>query len=564
MTRMDPRHRPDRAPLLLRDDAALDRYLADYARKAHRTDDEVQGVDLETWLASSETADESSYRQAQRLGLPLVCLPQVSAEPDIAALLRPQQARRLRIVPLRTRKGLLAAAIEDASNAEALTTLEFGTDDHVLPLIATPRGIREAIARHYDQVEDRETIRQLGLDPKASVESAEAEAQRLSREQPVVRIVQTLIGDAVARRASDIHLRPGEHSTEVLFRIDNELVPVRSLLPALRPAVVSRIKVLGGMNLAERRVPQDGRTTFVLDDGSRVDLRISVLPSVHGESVVVRLLDTRMSLRQLDQLGLNDADRQRVEDVMQRSHGMFLVTGPTGSGKSTTLYAMLQELRKQRINILTIEDPVEFHIADVQQMQVNRAAGFTFASAMRNFLRHDPDVIMVGEIRDRETARIAVESALTGHILLSTLHTNTAATTVTRLLDLGVESYLLRASLLAVMSQRLVRLTCLHCREIEEASAHMRESLGVGKDEVFHAGRGCTQCDGLGVRGRRAVYELLVATPKVRELIVANAEADAIHRVAIEEGMVPLTRAAVELARSGVISLREAWRVRTE
>lgn len=249
---------------------------------------------------------------------------------------------------------------------------------------------------------------------------------------------------------------------------------------------------------------------------------------------------------------------------MARSHGMFLVTGPTGSGKSTTLYAMLQELRKRRINILTIEDPVEFNIPDVQQMQVNRVAGFTFASAMRNFLRHDPNVIMVGEIRDRETAKIAVESALTGHLLLSTLHTNTAATTVTRLLDLGVESYLLRASLLAVMSQRLVRLSCRHCREVEEVSAHIRNALGVGAEEVFHAGRGCPQCDGLGVKGRRAVYELLVVTPKLRELIITNAEADAIHRLAVSEGMVPLTRAGVDLARTGAISLREAWRVRTE
>lgn len=198
-------------------------------------------------------------------------------------------------MPLRSRQGLLAAAVEDASNAEALKALEFSSDDHVIPVIATARGIREAIARSYDQVEDRETIRQLGLDPQSDAESAEAEAQRLAREQPVVRIVQSLIAEAVARRASDIHLRPGEHTTEVLYRIDNELVSVRSLLPALRPAVVSRIKVLGGMNLAERRVPQDGRTTFVLDDGSRVDLRISVLPSVFGESVVVRLLDTRVS-----------------------------------------------------------------------------------------------------------------------------------------------------------------------------------------------------------------------------------------------------------------------------
>ena len=318
------------------------------------------------------------------------------------------------------------------------------------------------------------------------------------------------------------------------------------------------------MNLAEHRLPQDGRTSFILDNGGKVDLRISVLPTVNGESAVVRLLDPREGLWSLDKLGLSEADRQRVDDVMTRSHGMFLATGPTGCGKSTTLYAMLLEMRKQRINILTIEEPVEFHVADIQQMQVNRAAGFTFASAMRNFLRHDPDVIMVGEIRDHETAGIAVESALTGHLMLSTLHTNTAATTVTRLLDLGVEPYLLRASLLAVMSQRLVRITCPHCREVEQVPARNREALGVGADEVFHVGRGCAHCEGLGVHGRRAVYELLVMSPRLRELVVPGAEADTIHRVAVEEGMVPITQAAVALARSGQISLSEAWRVRAD
>ena len=551
-------------PALIADDAALERTLADAQRDAYTLHRRHGGVDLASWLATGDDACERCWLHAQRLDVPLVRLPEVSADPAAAGLLPPEQARRLRVVPLRAAHGLLAVAMEDPSDSEALAAVEFVSSNRVLPLMATARGIREAIARSYDQVEDRETARQLGLDPSATTDTSESEALRLSREQPVVRIVHGLIADAVARRASDIHLRPGEHGTDVLFRIDDELVPVRSLLHALHAAVVSRIKVLGGMNLAEHRRPQDGRATFLLEDGGKVDLRISALPAVFGESIVVRLLDARESLWNIDQLGLTATDRERLDDVMARSHGMFLTTGPTGCGKSTTLYAMLLELRKQRINILTIEDPVEFHVAEIQQMQVNRATGFTFASAMRNFLRHDPDVIMVGEVRDRETAGIAVESALTGHLVLSTLHTNTAATTVTRLLDLGVEPYLLRASLLAVMSQRLVRLTCPHCREVEDAPAHMRELLGVGADEVFHAGRGCSQCEGLGVHGRRAVYELLVMSPRLRTLVVPGAEADRIHQVAIEEGMVPITQAAVALARAGAISLAEAWRVRAD
>jgi type IV pilus assembly protein PilB len=556
---------PSHESALVTDTTALVDYLQARARGTNAAPVSGPQAALKDWLAVGEDATESQFLAARSLGLPLVRLGSIEPTAEAKALIRPEIARRLRAVPLRVHQGVVAIAMEDPGNADALATLDFLCPQRVLAMMATPRQIRDAIAEHYDRVEDRDVAQQLGLDPGSlGREANPQEMERLSREKPVVRIVAGLIADAVARRASDIHLRPGENATDVLYRIDDEMVPVRRLLRSLHPAVTSRVKVLGSMNLAEHRKPQDGRTTFVLDDGREVDLRISVLPAVYGESVVIRLLDTNESLWSLEQLGLSAGDRQRIDDVMGRSHGMFLTTGPTGCGKSTTLYAMLLELRKQRINILTIEDPVEFYIDEIQQMQVNRAAGFTFASAMRNFLRHDPDVIMVGEIRDEETAAIAVESALTGHLLLSTLHTNTAATTVTRLLDLGVEAYLLRASLLAVMSQRLVRMTCAHCREVEPVDPHIRAALGVAPDEVFHRGRGCSHCDGLGVHKRRAVYELLLVSPRIQSLIVPGAEADTIHRVAIEEGMVPITQAAVALAREGIISLAEAWRVRAD
>jgi type IV pilus assembly protein PilB len=502
---------------------------------------------------------------AQRLNLPVLDLDRVLPTGDLAALVPSQVARQYRVVPVLHQHGALALAMENPGDARALETLAFLTPHHVVPLLATPAAIRDAIARLYDQVEDAAMVRQLGLslhagDAHTSVE----EAERLSRERPVVKAVHDLIAEAVRRRASDIHLRPREHDADLLYRIDDEMVPVRRFLRGLVPALVSRVKVLGSMNLAEHRRPQDGRTTFVLEDGRKVDLRISVLPSVFGESLDIRLLDTLESLKSLDQIGLSPADAAHVDEVVNRSHGMFLTTGPTGCGKSTTLYSILLELRRQRINILTIEDPVEFHIDDIQQMQVNRAIGFTFASAMRNFLRHDPDVIMVGEIRDRETAGIAIESALTGHLVLSTLHTNTAATSITRLLDLGVEAYLLRAALAAIMAQRLVRLTCEHCRIEEEVPAAMRELLGVGASERFQAGRGCPRCDGLGVHKRTAVYELLMVTPAIRRMIVPGAEADRIHELAVAEGMVPITQSALALARAGRISLAEAWRVRAE
>ena len=549
---------------VLRDRDALARYLAAQSSAA-RSRDEGVFVTASDWPTESPDADDATWETAHRLGIPALRALDFDPDPETIHQLTPEAARRLRAIPLMLDRGRLAVALESAGDRDVLDQLDFLCRQRVVPIAATAHLIREGIARFYDRTEDLAITRQLGLDPHAEfVETSLGEAERLSREQPVVRLVADLIANAVQRRASDIHLRPGATGADILYRIDDEMVPVRRLLRALQPAVVSRIKVLANMNLAEHRKPQDGRTSFTLDDGRKVDIRVSVLPAVFGESVVIRLLDTNESLWNLEQLGLTAEDRQRVDDIMSRSHGMFLTTGPTGCGKSTTLYAMLLELRKQRINILTIEDPVEFYIDDIQQMQVNRAADFTFASAMRNFLRHDPDVIMVGEIRDRETASIAVESALTGHLLLSTLHTNTAATTVTRLLDLGVESYLLRASLLAVMSQRLVRLTCTHCRTEETADPHIREALGVDDDEVFYVGRGCSHCEGLGVHKRQAVYELMLITPAIRRLIAPGAEADLIHEQAIADGMTPITQAAVRLAREGKISLAEAWRVRAD
>jgi type IV pilus assembly protein PilB len=555
---------PQRLPLIDSHERLL-HFLAAYADGDPGRGGNGERIDRDGWLALYGDDGRAAFKRAAALDLPLVRLTELQASADALALLPADVARRLRAVPLHSLRGCVAVALEDPADAEALAALDFVSRLRVVPVVATAPAVRDAIARFYDNAEDSDLARQLGLDPRSAGEPHSAqESERLAREKPVVKLIHGLIEGAVYRRASDIHFRPGEQRLDLLYRIDDELLPLRSFLRSLAPALVSRVKVLAAMNLAEHRLPQDGRCTFTLDDGRRIDLRISVLPSVFGESVVIRLLDTAESLKTLDQIGLTPDDRQRIDDVMQASHGMFLTTGPTGCGKSTTLYAMLLEMRRQRINILTIEDPVEFHIADVQQMQVNRPAGFTFASAMRNFLRHDPDAIMVGEIRDRETADIAVESALTGHLLLSTLHTNTAATTVTRLLDLGVEAFLLRASLLVVMAQRLVRLNCEHCRAPEPVEAHIRELLGVSADEPFFAGRGCPRCNGLGVFRRSAVYELMLVSPALRRLIRPGAEADRIHAQALADGMRPITAAAIALAREGRISLTEAFRVRAD
>jgi type IV pilus assembly protein PilB len=515
--------------------------------------------------AGVDEATQALYGRALRFGLPLAEIQLILPESPVLGMVPASVARRLRVVPLVADANFLCVAVADPADTEVIGTLEFLASRRIVPVLASSAAIGSAVSQYYDRVEDEALVRSLGLHGgnDTDAELAAREVERLSTERPVVRLVADLIGEAVRRRASDIHLRPGADGVDMLYRIDGELLPVRRFVRKLLPALVSRIKVIGGMNIAERRVPQDGRTT-VTEDGRLIDLRISVLPTVDGESVVIRLLNTADSLLALDAIGFNPRDGQLIKDFLTRSHGLILVTGPTGCGKSTTLYAALVETRKQNVNIITVEDPVEFHIPGIEQVQVNRAAGVGFARVLRNILRHDPDVIMIGEIRDRETAEIGVESALTGHLVLSTLHTNNAASAITRLLDLGVESFLLRSTLMAVLAQRLARRNCRHCLVVDDVDPHVREVMGVKPDEVFHRGSGCTQCDGTGVRGRAAVYELLPMTTATRRLVVPNADAEALHDAAIGEGMVPITEHALSLARAGVISLNEAFRIRVE
>jgi type IV pilus assembly protein PilB len=555
---------PGASLVLLRDAGDVRAWLSAYASQRMLRANDLPRVPLDAARAQATPDQARLYETGARLGLPVVELSSVPIAEQAIGTIPAAVARRLGVLPLAADPHYLCVAVSDPADMEVSNTLEFMTSRRIVPVLASADGIAHALSTHYDKVEDEALVRSLGLrGGEADAEQAAHEAERLAGERPVVKLVADLVGEAVRRRASDIHIRPGAQDVELLYRIDGELLPVRRFVRALLPALVSRIKVIGGMNIAERRVPQDGRAT-TSEHGRLVDLRISVLPTVDGESVVIRLLDTHDSLRRIEEIGFNPRDTQLFRDLITRSHGLLLVTGPTGCGKSTTLYAALVEARTQNVNIITVEDPVEYHIPGIEQVQVNRAAGTTFARTLRNILRHDPDVIMVGEIRDHETAEIAVESALTGHLVLSTLHTNSAATAVTRLLDLGVESFLLRSTLMAVLAQRLARRNCPRCSAPEAVDAHVREVMGVGADEVFHAGAGCLHCDGTGVRGRVAVYELLPLSADLRRLVVPNADADAIHALAVREGMVPITAHALALARSGAISLKEAFRVRVE
>ncbi len=545
------------------DNEQLDAYLAAYAGgKPDAVLARLQVAQAD-WLERVGSEGLAAWENAHRLGLPLVETANIVPDPDLDKHFPELASRRLRAMPLRSVYGYLAVAVDPKADESTVSTLGFVASLPVVPMVATHAGYEQS-SPQGDREQDERIAKEMGLEPGKAERERSLRDSELASKWTMIQTMRGIMAEAVRKRASDVHIRPSATDFELLFRIDGNMVPQRQIISEVAVLVINRIKVFAELDIAEHRRPQDGRGTFKLEDGRSIDLRVSVVPSVLGESVVLRLLDAEESIKTIDQIDLLPEDRVELDDQMARSHGFFLTTGPTGCGKSTTLYAMLQELRHQPVNILTIEDPVEYTLVGIRQTEVNPRVDVTFSSALRSFLRHDPDVIMVGEIRDRVTASMAVESALTGHLVLSTLHTNTAATTVTRLLELGVEAYLLRAALTGVMAQRLVRLTCERCRVKEDPSPAIRGALGVGPDEQFTIGAGCSRCHGTGVFRRCAVYELMRVTPTIRRLIVPDADADRIHATALAEGMVPITEAAVRMARQGRISLAEAYRVRAD
>lgn len=500
-----------------------------------------------------------------RFGLPFVKLRQFDVEPEALKLIPSHVARRYKVMPLIEDEERIVVAVSDPTDLELINTLRFLTHKILEIAVALPEDIAFAISTHY-QKEDNYSVALADLQIETApskTEAAETTSLEQANEKPIVQLVHNLIMDALTRHASDIHLRPESNTVSVFFRLDGQLQWVRNFNKKLAPAVVSRIKILANMDISERRLPQDGRAR-VNYLGKAVDLRISVIPALYGESVVIRLLDTAFAKKNFNELGFCAKDAQKLQALLSASHGLFLVTGPTGSGKTTTLYTAVSQIRQQGINLVTVEDPVEYHLEGLTQVQVNHQTGYSFAKALRHILRHDPDVIMVGEIRDFETAKMAVESALTGHLVLSTLHTNSASATIVRLLEIGIESYLLSSTFLGVVAQRLVRNNCPHCLRVEVVEPYMREQLNISADEVFYVGAGCTQCLQSGVIGRQAVYELLQVTPTMRGLIKEGVSVDVIQTQALADGMVPLTSLSLDMARKKQLSLAEVYRTRLE
>ncbi|MBM4242449.1 MAG: type IV-A pilus assembly ATPase PilB [Deltaproteobacteria bacterium] len=479
-------------------------------------------------------------------------------------------ANKYHIVPVSLSRSTLTLAMADPSNLVAINEVKFLTGFDVRAAIAGPLSIERAIERYYDRaLSYGDVLSQLGNEEIDVVRTEEdvdlQQLEKATEEAPVVKLVNALLTDAIKKRASDIHVEPYERMLRVRFRVDGVLHEIMQPPLKLKNAMISRIKIMASLDIAERRLPQDGRIKVKLAHGNEMDLRVSTLPTLFGEKVVMRLLDKSHVQLDVNKLGFDQRSIELFRGAINKPYGMILVTGPTGSGKTTTLYAALNELNKLGTNISTAEDPVEYNMVGVNQLQVHDDIGLNFATALRAFLRQDPDIIMVGEIRDFETAEIAVKAALTGHLVLSTVHTNDAPSTINRMLNMGIEPFLIASSVNLIMAQRLARVVCPKCREPHEVPAQAMIELGVpeelAKAITAYRGSGCQHCGGTGFRGRTALYEMMGMTDSLRELILSGASAIELKRQAIADGMKTLRQSGIEKVADGVTSIEEVMRV---
>ncbi len=510
------------------------------------------------WLVQHGDVSPEAVQQAlyTQMGVPRVHLPAFTATPDIISALPSAVARRHQVVPVLMHGEWLVVACAQLPHLDAIAEIEFAARHNVHFVLADETAIRDALFRYYTMA-DVAAIEQAAQQAVPHVQRLRDETD-LANQPPIIRLVNAILHDAIHQRASDIHLRPQRHHAELFYRIDGSLVPVQRLNIGLLPAVVSRLKILATLNIAEHRLPQDGHLQMTVGDNT-IDMRLSLIPMTFGESVVIRLLNKQQGLRTLDTIGLSEDDTTRVRNLLARGMGLLLVTGPTGSGKTTTLYAGLQDVARDDLNIITVEDPVEYELQGMRQIQLLEAAGFTFANTLRHILRHDPDVVMIGEIRDGDTARIAVESALTGHLVLSTLHTNDAPGALLRLQEMGVSTYLIRSAVTGVLAQRLVRRNCPHCRVPEHINALLRVQLGLRENENFMRGAGCEHCRQTGYAGRRAVYELFVIDDATQAQLSDTLSASELRRLALANGMTPMFEHGLQFARQGDVSLMELY-----
>ena len=507
---------------------------------------------------------------SEYLDIPFVSLKDVPQQTIVLESLSEKFMRQYKFVPLSLNENVLTIALSDPYDIYACDAVKMATNYEVKINLAREEEILDAVGKIFNTdttsmgriVEDigKNGKDDLSIDDEGDVDHL----KDLASEAPVIRLVNLLITRAIEMRASDIHLEPFEGDFKVRYRIDGVLHDMEAPPRRLQAAVISRLKIMAKLNIAERRLPQDGRIKLrVL--GKEIDFRVSTLPTMFGESVVLRILDRETVVLDLEKLGFPDYDLIKFRDLINRPYGIILVTGPTGSGKTTTLYAALGEINSPEKKIITVEDPIEYQLGGVNQVQVKAGIGLSFASILRSILRQDPDVIMIGEIRDAETAEIAIHSALTGHLVFSTLHTNDAAGAVTRLLEMGMENYLISSSLLGIMAQRLVRVICPDCKEAYTPEMGVMEEMGVSQSEVkknpIFKGAGCEKCSHTGFLGRKGIYELLLMNDDIRELILEKAPSNVIKEKGRSQGMQTLREAGWHKVKEGISTISEVLRV---
>jgi len=534
----------------------LDRAIA-----AHRE----LGVALEASLVQLGLVTEVDVATAlaQQLGIPYLTLEDFPALPPEVPGLLPEFQRAHLIYPVALEGRSLTVAMAAPQDGFALKGLRLATGLEIRPCVALASDLETALQSASDgntAVDD---------DPALNTDSGDfvEHLRDLASEAPVIRMVNQIISRVIDLRASDIHLEPFDDGLHVRYRVDGEIATAEVVAPGLSAAVNSRVKLMAHLDIAERRLPQDGRIKMRVK-GRELDLRVSTVPTVHGESVVMRVLDRTSVRYSLEAMGFEAQTLSRFNQLLQRPHGILLVTGPTGSGKTTTLYAALSKIDADAFKIITVEEPVEYQLEGINQIQVHQQIGLSFARALRSILRQDPDIIMIGEMRDGETAQIAVQSALTGHLVLSTLHTNTAAGAVTRLQDMGIEPYLITSSVNAVLSQRLVRCLCPHCKRAEVPSAALLQSSGLARHllagQPIYEAQGCDRCRGTGYMGRTGIHELLVLDDALRRSVLDGADSGTLHRQAVAAGMASLQEDGLKKVAAGITTLDEVMRATEE
>ncbi len=510
---------------------------------------------------------------SKQYGVPAVTLSTEEIDPSIVKFVPYDVAYKYQIFPISKNGAVLTISMTDPSNVFAIDDIKFMTGYDVLPVVASESAIKEAIAKHYEQSDALQTVvdRMTGIDDEKLdlIQDREddvdiSELKNAGEDAPVVKLVNLILSEAISRESSDIHLEPYEKAYRVRYRVDGILYDVMQPPVRLKAALSSRIKIMSELDIAERRLPQDGRIKLKIKDKA-VDLRVSTLPTLFGEKIVMRILDKSNLNLDLTKLGFEEKPLEDFDEAIHSPFGMVLVTGPTGSGKTTTLYSALSTVNNVDVNIMTAEDPVEYNLLGINQVHVREEIGLTFASALRSFLRQDPDIVMVGEIRDFETAEIAVKAALTGHLVLSTLHTNDAPSTISRLLNMGVEPFLVSASVILILAQRLSRKICEQCKEEEEIPEDALIDIGFSKDEVnsfkCFKGKGCQACSGTGYKGRIALYEVMPVKEELKEMILKGASASELKKAAVRLGMKTLRMSGLTKIKEGVTSVEEVLRV---